>query len=299
MLVIALSTPRFRFPRPGFPPRGAVSPGIGCLRRPGPLSAVHAEKPRHRRLRVLSCPVRGDRAGEVPGLPRRDRRRASRQDAVSTGTRPKAAGPATPSTRARTRTSFPSTPGISTTRRRVSSSRAATPGSRSAGPAITGRPPFRRTLGRVLSSPRTPAAPPATFRPIPAARKNAWPVIPWKAGGPAWARSRDDETMAMNKARDLLIGTAILACLRAPGRGPGRARAPRRPSYSYRATLYFDWFGIAFAQDGGGLNQVGTRLKFELAKAPSRSWTAPHRRPRPPEPDRGELEPGPSLQRRA
>ncbi len=78
----------------------------------------------------------------------------------------------------------------------------------------------------------------------------------------------------MSKARGLMIGTAFLACLW--GRAAAQSAAPAAPaisSYSYRTTLYFDWYGTAFARGGGGLNQLGTRIKFELARSPSRSWT--------------------------
>ncbi len=74
----------------------------------------------------------------------------------------------------------------------------------------------------------------------------------------------------MHKMRGFVIGTAILACFW--GRASAQAAASPTPSYSYRATLYFDWYSTAFAQGGGGLTQLGTRIKFELAKAPSRSW---------------------------
>jgi hypothetical protein len=77
--------------------------------------------------------------------------------------------------------------------------------------------------------------------------------------------------MTMHKARGFLIGTAVLVVFW--GRAAAQAAAPPTPSYTYRATLYFDWYGTAFAQGRGGLNQLGTRIKFELAKAPSRSWT--------------------------
>jgi hypothetical protein len=81
--------------------------------------------------------------------------------------------------------------------------------------------------------------------------------------------------MGNSKKAGILIvafsALAVLACLWGPASAQDAA-APT-PSYTYRATLYFDWYGTAFAQGGGGLNQLGTRIKFELAKAPSRSWT--------------------------
>ena len=82
----------------------------------------------------------------------------------------------------------------------------------------------------------------------------------------------------MKRSRGSLIGSAILACFwswfSATAAGePAETVATPVPSYTYRATLYFDWYGVAFAREGGGLNQLGTRLKFELAKAPSRRWT--------------------------
>lgn len=76
--------------------------------------------------------------------------------------------------------------------------------------------------------------------------------------------------MTMHKVRAFVIGTAVLACFW--GRASAQAAASPVPSYSYRATLYFDCYSTAFAQGGGGLTQLGTRIKFELAKAPSRSW---------------------------
>jgi hypothetical protein len=49
---------------------------------------------------------------------------------------------------------------------------------------------------------------------------------------------------------------------------------PGPPSaYTYRASVYFDWFGTAYEQGGGFLNQVGTRLKFELTNGAARDWT--------------------------
>ncbi len=76
--------------------------------------------------------------------------------------------------------------------------------------------------------------------------------------------------MTMHKLRAFVIGTAVLACFW--GRASAQVAASPVPSYSYRATLYFDCYSTAFAQGGGGLTQLGTRIKFELAKAPSRSW---------------------------
>ncbi len=75
----------------------------------------------------------------------------------------------------------------------------------------------------------------------------------------------------MDKARGLLIGAAVLACMGGPA--AAEVAAPPTPSHSYRATVYFDWYGTAFARGGGGLSQLGTRVKFELAKAPARNWT--------------------------
>jgi hypothetical protein len=75
----------------------------------------------------------------------------------------------------------------------------------------------------------------------------------------------------MKRTRGPIIGAAILACFVA--RAGAQAASSAAPAYTYRATVYFDWFGVAFAQEGESLNQVGTRLKFELAKSPSRSWT--------------------------
>ena len=57
------------------------------------------------------------------------------------------------------------------------------------------------------------------------------------------------------------------------GRATAQAAAPS-PHYTYRTSVYFDWYGTAYAQGGGCLNQLGTRIKFELAKGPSRDWTS-------------------------
>jgi hypothetical protein len=77
--------------------------------------------------------------------------------------------------------------------------------------------------------------------------------------------------MAVKKAYGALAGTVILACFIT--RAVAQTAPSPASSYAYRATVYFDWYGVAFAQGGDGLNQLGTRLKFELAKSPSRSWT--------------------------
>lgn len=55
--------------------------------------------------------------------------------------------------------------------------------------------------------------------------------------------------------------------------GAAKMPSPSTSDYSYRASVYFDWFGTAYEQGGGFLNQIGTRIKFELAKGPSRDWT--------------------------
>ena len=82
--------------------------------------------------------------------------------------------------------------------------------------------------------------------------------------------------MNVTTVRKLVVLQAMAVCLWSPASAQSgaaaSASAPQGSPYSYRATVYFDWYGTAFEQSGGFLNQIGTRVKFELAKQPSRSW---------------------------
>jgi hypothetical protein len=84
-------------------------------------------------------------------------------------------------------------------------------------------------------------------------------------------------TMTGTRTSRLFVGAALAACL-----SSGSAAAPVQnadkppavpPAFTYRASVYFDWYGAAYSQGGGFLNQIGTRVKFELVKGPSRNWT--------------------------
>ena len=80
--------------------------------------------------------------------------------------------------------------------------------------------------------------------------------------------------MPASTKRAVFLALAAAAAFPALAQEQAAPRIPAvsAPAYTYRTSVFFDWFGTAYEEGGAFLNQLGTRIKFEMAKGPSRDW---------------------------